>query len=117
MANTLAVQLWGTPDHYSMEYVDYAIPDRYAPIPFSPAHAESADNALELDALEQHYANENQLIEAVSKGRLHQVTAVAATALCMRWPKYWSFSLSIIPFKEIPGLISFRMDWLDGGKY
>ena len=33
--------------------------------------------------------------------------------LCMRWPKYWSFSLSIIPSKEIPGLISFRMDWLD----
>ena len=31
----------------------------------------------------------------------------------MRWPKYWSFSFSIIPFKGIPGLISFRMDWLD----
>ena len=31
----------------------------------------------------------------------------------MGWPKYWSFSLSIIPSKEIPGLISFRMDWLD----
>ena len=31
----------------------------------------------------------------------------------MRWPKYWSFSFSIIPSKEIPGLISFRMDWLD----
>ena len=30
----------------------------------------------------------------------------------MRWPKYWSFSLSIIPSKEIPGLISFRKDWL-----
>ena len=30
----------------------------------------------------------------------------------MRWPKYWSFSFSIILFKEIPGLISFRMDWL-----
>ena len=29
-----------------------------------------------------------------------------------RWPKYWSFSFSIIPSKEIPGLISFRMDWL-----
>ena len=29
----------------------------------------------------------------------------------MRWPKYWSFSFSIIPSKEIPGLISFRMDW------
>ena len=33
--------------------------------------------------------------------------------LSMRWPKYWSFSFSIIPSKEIPGLISFRMDWLD----
>ena len=30
-----------------------------------------------------------------------------------RWPKYWSFSFSIIPSEEIPGLISFRMDWLD----
>ena len=30
-----------------------------------------------------------------------------------RWPKYWSFSFSIIPSKEIPGLISFRMDWLE----
>ena len=35
------------------------------------------------------------------------------SALLMRWPKYWSFSFSIIPFKEIPGLISFRMYWLD----
>ena len=33
--------------------------------------------------------------------------------LRMRWPKYWSFSFNIIPSKEIPGLISFRMDWLD----
>ena len=35
------------------------------------------------------------------------------SALLMRWPKYWSFSFNIIPSKEIPGLISFRMDWLD----
>ena len=35
------------------------------------------------------------------------------STLRMRWPKYWSFSFSISPFKEIPGLISFRMDWLD----
>ena len=33
--------------------------------------------------------------------------------LCMRWPKYWSFSFSISPSKKHPGLISFRMDWLD----
>ena len=35
------------------------------------------------------------------------------SALRMRWPKYWSFSFNISPSKEIPGLISFRMDWLD----
>src|SRR5574340_507431 len=35
------------------------------------------------------------------------------STLCMRWPKNWSFSFSISPSKEIPGLISFRMDWLD----
>ena len=33
--------------------------------------------------------------------------------LCMRWPKYWSFSFSISPSNEHPGLISFMMDWLD----
>ena len=35
------------------------------------------------------------------------------SVLHITWPKYWSFSFSIIPSKEIPGLISFRMDWLD----
>ena len=35
------------------------------------------------------------------------------SALPMRWPKYWSFSFSIIPSKVFPGLMSFRMDWLD----
>ena len=35
------------------------------------------------------------------------------STLHMRWPKYWSFSFSISPFNEHPGLISFRMDWLD----
>ena len=35
------------------------------------------------------------------------------STLLMRWTKYWSFSFSIIPSKEHPGLISFRMDWLD----
>ena len=34
------------------------------------------------------------------------------SALCMRWPKYWSFSFNISPSNEHPGLISFRMDWL-----
>ena len=35
------------------------------------------------------------------------------STLCMRWPKYWSFSFSISPSNEHPGLISFRMDWMD----
>ena len=35
------------------------------------------------------------------------------SALRIRWPKYWSFSFNIRPSKEYPGLISFRMDWLD----
>ena len=35
------------------------------------------------------------------------------STLCMRWPKYWSFSFSISPSNEHPGLISFRIDWLD----
>ena len=42
----------------------------------------------------------------------HQSLSNEST-LCMRWPKYCSFSFSIIPSKEIPELISFRMDWLD----
>ena len=40
-------------------------------------------------------------------------TFSSESTLHIRWPKYWSFSFSIIPSKEIPGLISFRMDWLD----
>ena len=43
---------------------------------------------------------------------VHRVFSNEST-LHMRWPKYWSFSFSIIPSEEIPGLISFRIDWLD----
>ncbi|MES6466312.1 hypothetical protein U6K19_12170, partial [Cutibacterium acnes] len=35
------------------------------------------------------------------------------SALCIRWPKYWSFRFIISPSNEHPGLVSFRMDWLD----
>ena len=35
------------------------------------------------------------------------------SAVCIRWPKYWSFSFNISPSNEYPGLISFRMDWMD----
>ena len=78
MINTLATYLWGDPEQYTMEYVDYAIPDRYEPIPYFSTDTQGGDNAPSLSALEQNYASENQLIEAVSKGKLHQVTAVAS---------------------------------------
>ena len=42
-----------------------------------------------------------------------QSLPASESTLCMRWPKYWSFSCSVSPSNEHPGLISFRMDWLD----
>ena len=79
MANTFAVQLWGAPERYAMEYVDYAIPDRYEPIPFVSTQEQKHENLLSLSTLEQNYANEKLLMDAVSKGKLHLVTAVAST--------------------------------------
>lgn len=78
MTNTLATYLWGSPEQYVMEYVDYAIPDRYEPIPYFSAATQGSENTPSLSTLEHNYASENQLIEAVSKGKLHQVTAVAS---------------------------------------
>ena len=79
LANTLASHLWGNSNEYTLEYVDYAIHDRQAPIPYPQPYGDGYENSIELSALEQNYANENQLIEAVSKGKLHLVTAVAST--------------------------------------
>ena len=44
---------------------------------------------------------------------LQESGSFPTSQLCMRWPKYWSFSFRISPSNEHPGLISFRMDWLD----
>ena len=79
MTNTFATLLWGDPEQYAMEYVDYAIPDRYAPIPYTAAPGAESANSQDLSVLEAHYANENQLMDAISKGKLHLVTAAAST--------------------------------------
>ena len=79
MVNTLAAHLWGGREQYAMEYLDYAIPDRYEPIPAASFSAVNREPALSLSMLEQNYANENLLMEAVSKGKLQMVTARAAT--------------------------------------
>ena len=78
MANTLASHIWGAPEQYTMEYVDYAIYDRYEPIPHTNLSEQGKESSVNLTALEQIYAAENQLMEAVRKGKLHQVTAVAS---------------------------------------
>lgn len=79
MANTFAVHLWGSPEKYSLEYVDYPIPDRYEPIPYAAKLLKSRDTNLTLAALESHYAQENLLIDAVRKGKLHLLTSMAST--------------------------------------
>ena len=79
MTGTLANLLWSSPDRYSMEYVDYAIPDRYEPISVSVRNHMIAENNPPLSALEHNFDDENQLIDAVSKGKLHLVTAVASS--------------------------------------
>ena len=79
IANTFATCLWGSPEQYAMEYVDYAIPDRYEPVPYPSSPAQTGERTFDLALLEHNYACENQLMEAISKGKLHRVTAAAAT--------------------------------------
>ena len=79
MANTFAASLWGSPEQYAMEYVDYAIPDRYEPIPYAFTPGQAEPHILDLSTLERNYESENLLMEAISRGKLHQVTAVAST--------------------------------------
>ncbi len=77
MANTFGKELWGT-EEYVMNYVDYVILDRHTPIP-SVKNENGNNPALSLMALESNYASENYLMDAISKGKLHLVTAVAAS--------------------------------------
>ena len=79
VSNTFAKLLWGGPGQYAMEFVDYAIPDRKEPIPYSNLPMRTMDRPFDLQMLVHGYDSENQLMEAVSKGNLHLVTAAAAT--------------------------------------
>ena len=60
----------------------------------------------------RHPSTENWITVSIKKD-LKVIFFSSESTLHMRWPKYWSFSLSVITSKEISGLISFRMDWLD----
>ncbi len=81
MTNTLATQLWGPADSYAMEYVQYAIPDQREPISIEFSGGTDKIAAAQLENLERTYASEQMLMDAVSKGKLHQVTAVAASVV------------------------------------
>ncbi len=91
MTNTLASTLWQDKP-YTMEYIQYAITDRRKPISTDSAARNVNDPELNLSALERNYASENQLMEAVSKGSVHRMTA-AATVLNMGAPPRLSDSL------------------------
>ena len=79
VSNTFARHLWGGPGQYTMEFVDYAIPDRNTPIPYSSLPMGTAERPFDLQMLVHGYDSENQLMDAVSKGSLHLVTAAAST--------------------------------------
>lgn len=79
LANTLAAAIWGGEGQYSMEYIDYEICDRRVPLPVTGNDADPYDAPMSLSVLEANYAREAQLMEAVSKGQLHLVTADAST--------------------------------------
>ena len=74
--SALGKSLWGSIDSFSMEYIDYSIPDNARPIEISQSAGAVSMQGLTLTAIEQHYANERILMQAVSKGELHKVNAI-----------------------------------------
>lgn len=79
LSATLGNSLWGSPEAYCIEYVDYAIPDRTSPLPFSVSPRDYTDSPHSLAILEENYANEKALIDVVSQGKLHKVNVVASS--------------------------------------
>ncbi len=78
MTTALGKELWEDGD-ISLEYVDYAIPDARKPVENSPIGRSAQAQKLDLETLERNYANERILMDAVSSGKLHKLTAVASS--------------------------------------
>lgn len=79
LSTTLGETLWGSREQFSMEYLEYVIPDRGTPIPVAHASGDPYDAPMSLTVLENTYKSEALLMDAVSKGKLHLVTAVASS--------------------------------------
>lgn len=78
ITNTLGKTLWGTSDHFSVEYIEYMIPDRIEPICVVPSYGDMKDSPFSLSTLETNYANERYLMEAVSQGKLHKLNHITS---------------------------------------
>lgn len=78
IASTLGNSLWGGEENYCIEYIDYAIPDRTNPLPVSHIYNDFSESPYSLWALENNYANEKRLMDAVSQGKLHKVSSIAS---------------------------------------
>lgn len=78
VASTLGQLLWGSAENYSTEYVEYAIADRNKQFPVIPSLS-GKEQKFPLAVLENNYANEKLLMDAVSQGKLHKVNVIAAT--------------------------------------
>ena len=89
-----------------MNHSKPGLPVHHQLLEFTQTHVHQVNNAIQLS----HPLSPLLLLPPIPPSI--KVFSNEST-LHMRWPKYWSFSFSIIPSKEIPGLISFRMDWWD----
>ncbi len=79
ITNTLANTLWKSPDNYSIEYIDYMIPDRNEPVCVVPSYGDNADHHFSLSILEKNYQNEKLLMDAVSQGKFHKVNTITSS--------------------------------------
>ena len=78
IVNTFAQTLWGGQDAYSTEYIDYPIPDATAPITVYGTPESENNRQFTLSVIEENYQNEKTLMNAVAKGELHKVNAIAS---------------------------------------
>ncbi|MDO4490994.1 MAG: AraC family transcriptional regulator [Lachnospiraceae bacterium] len=78
MAQTLGKVLWKGEDSYRIEYIDYMIPDQNNPVPVTSSGEQLMESVKALDIIEEHYRNENQLMEAVSKGQIRNIASIPA---------------------------------------
>ena len=90
----------------SMNYSMPGLPVHHQLLEFTQTHVHWVSNAIQ--------ASHPLLAPSLPTSVFPSIRVFSnKSTLRMRWPKYWSFSFSISPSKEHPGLISFRMDWMD----